>query len=145
MIQKVESFAPHSRRDLDYTAEAGWYEQGGCKTRVGSTVGPRRYISLQEPDSTADAIHEQALADQGARPWAFSDPLQVAQESLRPFYGEQLPTLHLKRKTPVRQVFRLDLGTKCIAVVVTKPYWLSFYAKSDSVAWVATAINEVNK
>ena len=29
-----------------------------------------------------------------------------------------------------------------MVVVVTRPYWLSFYAASDSVAWVSTMIKE---
>src|ERR1700731_3605871 len=31
VIQRVESIEPHTQGDLDYSAEAGWYEGEGCK------------------------------------------------------------------------------------------------------------------
>ncbi|MBI2956249.1 MAG: hypothetical protein HYY26_02930 [Acidobacteria bacterium] len=88
------------------------------------------------------AIAEQALADSGERVWAFSDPLRVAVESLKPFYNEQAPRLRNVKKTKVRQVFRWRKGKKSITVVVRRPYWLSLYSKSGSVAWVSTMIKE---
>src|SRR6266403_4955422 len=38
VIQQVESFEPHTKGDLDYTSEAGWYEKEGCKS------GSLRYL-----------------------------------------------------------------------------------------------------
>lgn len=139
VIQSVESFDRHTRGDLDYTAEAGWYEKEGCSS---GAVRYQRYASIVDSDgAAAQVIAEQKMADSGEA-WAFKDPRRVAVQSLKPFYGTQTPVLQSARKTPARQVFRWRKGEKMITVVVTRPYWLSFYAASDSVAWVSTTIKE---
>src|SRR5262249_47436413 len=134
VIQRLESFEPHSRDDLDYTAEAGSYEPQGCKEHGLRGV---RAILVGHSDGVREAIAEQRAAEEGNRQWAFDDPQRVAVESLKAFY-ESLVHLKLVKKRPGRQVFRWRNGTKSVVVVVTRPYWLSFYAKSPSVAWVAT-------
>lgn len=140
VVQRVEWFEPHTRTDVDYTAEAGWYEKEGCKSNSSQDL---RYVSISFSDSTAEqAIAEQRLADSGERVWAFDDPERVALESLKPFYKDRVPVLHEVKKTPVRHVFRWRNGKKSVVVVVTRPYWLSFYAKSGSVEWVSTMIKE---
>ncbi|HUO15152.1 MAG TPA: hypothetical protein VMX38_09205, partial [Verrucomicrobiae bacterium] len=140
VIERVESFEPHTRRDLDYTAEAGWYEDEGCKW--GSEQNLLR-ISVDNWDGAGQkGIAEQEKADHG-QSWAFTDPQRVAMESLKLLYPSQLPILHNVKKTPARQVFRWRSGKKSVVVVVTRPYWLSFYAASHSVAWVTTMIKEV--
>ncbi len=141
-IQRVEGFEPHTRNDVDYTAEAGWYEKEGCN--VGS-LRWLRHVSITDGEGTAEqAIVEQAMADSGERAWAFMDPHRVAVESLKPFYKDRVPLLRNVRKTPVRQVFRWRDGKKSIIVVITRPYWLSFYTNSGSVAWVSTMIKEAD-
>jgi len=139
VIERVESFEPHTRSDLDYTAEAGYYEDDGCKW------GSERdlvYISVHNwIGSAQQGIAEQEKADHG-QSWAFADPQRVAMESLKLLYPGQLPVLHNVKKTPARQVFRWRSGKKSVVVVVTRPYWLSFYAASNSVAWVTTMIKE---
>jgi len=140
VIQRVEWFAPHTRSDVDYTSEAGWYVKEGCK------LGSMRYLKhasiSYSSETTEQAIAEQRLADKGTRGWAFNEPQRVALESLKPFCKDQTPVLRNVEKTPVRQVFRWRNGKKTIVVVVTGPYWLSFYATSDSVVWVSTTIKE---
>lgn len=84
---------------------------------------------------------EQEKADH-AESWAFADPQRVAIESLKLQYPGQLPVLHNVKKTPARQLFRWWSENKSVVVVVTRPYWLSFYAATDSVAWVTTMIKE---
>jgi hypothetical protein len=139
VIQRVEWFEPHTRSDLDYTSEAGWYEKEGCK--FGS-LQYRRHVSISYSDGTAEqSIAEQEMADKG-QPWAFSDPQRVALESLKSFYPGQVPVLRNVKKTPVREVFEWKNGKNRVIVVVTRPYWLSFYAASNSVAWVSTTIKE---
>jgi hypothetical protein len=138
VIQRVEAFEPHARSDVDYTAEAGWYEKGGCDS---GSVEHLKHVSISYSDGTAEqAIAEQELADSGARVWAFSDPQRVAVESLKPFYGGRVPVLRNVLKASAREVFLWKDGKKSVVVVVTKPYWLSSYSKSDSVAWVSTTI-----
>jgi len=140
-IQRVESFQPHTRSDLDYSSEAGFYETGGCDDAPDHY---QRYVSLQYPDGQVEhVIAEQRKADNGEAAWAFSDPQRVAIDSLKPYYPNQVPVLRTVKKTPTRQVFRWKNGQNQIVVVVTRPYWLSFYAASRSVAWVSTTIKEI--
>lgn len=141
VIQRVESFEPHTRKDVDYTAEAGSYEENGCSSGRGYSYSGLRYVSLTDPE---EAIAEQALADSGERAWAFTDPQRVAVESLKSFYKDRVLLLRCVKKTPARQVFRWEDGKTVITVVVTRPYWLSFYSKSGSVAWVSTMIGEAH-
>ncbi len=140
VIQQVESFEPHTKGDLDYTSEAGWYEKEGCKS---GSLRYLRHVSIPYSDGTAeDAIAEQRKADSGQATWSFSDPRQVAIMSLKSFYPGQAAILRSVKKTPARQVFQWKSAKKSVTVVVTRPYWLSFYATSNSVAWVATTIKE---
>jgi hypothetical protein len=141
VIQRVEWFEPHTRSDVDYTSEAGWYEKEGC--HYGS-LRYLRHVSFTYEDGTAEqAIAEQRLADSGAQVWEFNDPQRVALESLKPFYKDEVPVLHNVKKTPVRQVFRWRAGKRSVVIVVTRPYWLSLYANAGAVAWVSTTIKEV--
>jgi hypothetical protein len=140
VIQRVEAFEPHTRGELDYTAEAGWYEKGGCDD---GSLRWLRHVSIPDPGETVqEAILDQKMAESGARAWAFDDPRRVAMESLEPFYKNQIPVLRNVKGGSARQVFRWKNRKKVVIVVVTRPYWLSFYAKSDSVAWVSTTIKE---
>jgi len=141
-IQRVETFEPHTSTDVDYTAVAGWYESEGCK--YGS-LSYKNHVSINYDDEQAkQAIAEQGLADSGERAWAFTDPQRVAIESLKPFYGDEVPLLRKVKSTPARQVFRWRNAGKTVTIVVTRPYWLSFYAKTSSVAWISTMIKEAD-
>jgi hypothetical protein len=138
VIQRVDSFEPHARIDLDYTSEAGFYEKEGCRS---SSTRDLTFVSI--PDGTTDdAIKEQMTADQGRAPWAFNDPREVALRSLKSLYPVQTPKLRLVRQSPSRRVFQWSNANKSVTVVVSRPYWLSFYASSSSVVWVATMIKE---
>ena len=139
-IQRVEAFEPHTRTDVDYSAEAGWYENGGCDSE---SLRYLRHVSISFADQETKAvIADQRLADSGVRPWAFDDPMRVAVESLKVLYPKQVPVLQKVRHTPRREVFRWKNGKKSTIVVVIRPYWLSFYAKTNSVAWVSTTVKE---
>ncbi len=139
-IQRVEAFEPHARNDVDYTAEAGYYEEAGCSWHE---MAHKRLVSITSGDDAGPAIEEQKLADSGERPWAFVDPDRVALESLQSLYRGEKPVLKRVRQSPVRQVYHWQRWEKAsVVVVVTRPYWLSFYANSNSVAWVSTTIKE---
>ena len=139
VIERVESLEPHTQGDLDYTAEAGWCEDEGCKWGSEKDL---RHISVTNWKGAAHvAIAEQRRADAG-QVWAFSDPQRVATESLQPLYPGQSPVLLTVKKTPARYVFRWRSGKKSVVVVVTRPYWLSLYSASGSVAWISTMIKE---
>jgi|SRR5579862_702889 len=140
VVEQIESFEPHTRDDLDYTAEAGWYEDEGCKWGSEQDL---RHVSISNWDNGGQqGIEEQEKADAG-QAWAFSDPQRVAIESLKPLYPGQTPVLHIVKRTSSRNVFQWRNGKKSVVVVVTRPYWLSFYAASSSVAWISTMIKEV--
>jgi hypothetical protein len=140
VIERVESFEAHTRADLDYTAEAGSYEKEGCK--FGS-VHDQRHVSVAYPDETiGQAIAQQRKADAGEATWTFTDPQRVAMESLKELYPGQVPALRRVKETPARHVFRWKNGKSHVVVVVTRPYWLSFYASSRSVVWVTTMVKE---
>jgi hypothetical protein len=140
VIERVESFEAHTKSDLDYTAEAGWYEKEGCKFR---SLGDQSHVSIVDPDETTrQAIAQQREADNGEAAWAFTDPQRVAMESVKSLYPGRVTVLRRVKKTSARQVFRWKNGKNQVVVVVTRPYWLSFYAASGSVAWVTTMIKE---
>ncbi|HEY7097335.1 MAG TPA: hypothetical protein VH437_11465 [Terriglobales bacterium] len=140
VIQRVESFEPHTRSDLDFTSEAGWYENEGCKD---ASVRYQRHISISYPDAAVEqVIADQRKADNGEAAWAFSDPQWVAIDSLKQYYPNQVPLLRRVKNTAARHVFRWKNGKNQIVVVVTRPYWLSFYSASHSVVWVSTTIKE---
>lgn len=141
VIQRVESLEAHSRADLDYTAEAGWYESEGCKW---GSMRNLSHISIGYSDEARRAIEQQESAETGKSKWRFHDPKQVALEAVSPFYPGQNPVLNSVKSTPSREVFRWQNGSKGIVVVVTRPYWLSFYADSDAVVWVASMIKEAD-
>jgi len=89
VIERVESFEAHTRTDLDYTAEAGWYEKEGCKF---GALRDHSHVSIAYPDdATEQAIAQQRRADNGEAAWAFRDPQRVAVESLKPLYPGQVP------------------------------------------------------
>ncbi len=139
VIQRVESFDPHTRTDVDYAADAGWYEDEGCKW---SSEQDRRRVSVDNWNGASEqGIAEQRRAD-GGQTWLFSDPERVATESLKTLYPGQSPALHLVKQTTAQRVFRWRNGKTSVVVVVARPYWLSFYASSSSVAWVSTIIKE---
>ena len=140
VIQRVESFEPHTRNDLDYTAEGGWYEEYGCKA---GSVSIQRHAAISYPDETTEqAIADQRKADAGENAWMLSDPQRVALESLRALYPDQAPVLRNAQNAAARQVYRWKNGKNRIVVVVARPYWLSFYASSGSVIWVSTMVKE---
>jgi hypothetical protein len=142
VIERVESFEAHTRTDLDYTAEAGWYEKEGCKF---GALRDQSHVSIAYPDdATEQAIAQQRKADNGEAAWAFRDPQRAAVESLKSLYDGQIPVLRIVKKTSARQVFRWKNGKTQVVVVVTRPYWLSLYSTSGSVVCVATMVKEAS-
>lgn len=79
--------------------------------------------------------------DAGEQSWRFTDPDRAAREAVRVVHGAELTSLKRLKSTPARQIFEWPHGGLVTTVVVARPYWLSLYAKSSQVAWVATAVN----
>lgn len=147
VIERVESFDPHTRKDLDYSSLfsglnlgrvppcAGY---GGVENDVTNANGD----ALGPPfDGGEPFIREQAAADAGERPWLFTDPERVAIEAAREVHGAAVTSLKRVKSTQAQQVFEWPHDQRVTTVVVARPYWLSLYAKSFRVAWVATAVN----
>jgi hypothetical protein len=136
VIEQVESFEPHIRKDIDYSASGQPYENLGCEVDSYEDL-PLGLTAAARPNQL---ISQQRAADLGSRAWAFDDPKQVAIEALLPFTDKRVPNQTLVKQTNGREIFRWRHDKTAITVIVAKPYWLSFYAKGTSVAWVATSI-----
>jgi len=140
VIQRVEFFEPHLRRDVDYGVGEGPDEPEGCRPR---SVRYLRTVSITfELEFAQQAVQEQRQADDGDRAWAFTDSERVALDALRSVDAEEHPVLRRVKKTPTRVVYRWRKGNRETTVIVVRPYWLSFYSKTPSVVWVATEVKE---
>lgn len=140
-IQQIDSFVPHDRSDLDYTAAPGHDAHGNCKEQ-----GERDLLYASpwfDRDDAQRAISEQQAADNDQE-WRFTDVDRVARESLQRLYPNATPSLAATKTTAAREVFRWRNRKKLVVVVVARPYWLSAYAKSGSVAWITTMVREVD-
>jgi tetratricopeptide (TPR) repeat protein len=138
VIERVESFDAHARTDLDYSASAGFYDQGGCKWR---SLRWELEDAFGSGSTTARGIREQIDAEAGDRAWAFADPHRVALEAARTVHGSPAKSLKLVKKSSSRHVFEWDHDHQITTVVVTRPYWLSYFARASDVVWVVTAMN----
>jgi hypothetical protein len=140
VIQQVISVDPQDRDDLDYGASPDQPDitKAGCGYR---------YLSPLEPYDD-DLIKAQQSAETGQREWAFSDPQRVASDALARLLkiNEQAITGMIQtRKAQGRFVYQWRPKAKRVSymVVVSRPYWLSFYTKDTKrLAWVVTAAYE---
>ena len=86
-------------------------------------------------------------AESGSRDWAFTDPARVASDALSHtahISADKLAGIQLTHDSPARKTYAWRAGnSKSYMVVVSRPYWLSFYAHDPSrVAWVAVIAYE---
>ena len=138
-IQQVISVDPQDRDDLDYGASP---DQPKI-TRAG--CGYSDLLPLELYDKL---IKAQQSAETDQRDWAFSDPQRVASDALASLLkiDEQSITGMIQtRKAQGRFVYQWSPKAKQASymVVVSRPYWLSFYAKdTKKVAWVVIAAYE---
>jgi hypothetical protein len=138
VIEQIEDFDPHDRADLDYTAEAGWYEvpKNAC------TYQWVRHASLGEEDSLIIS-REQKNADAGSETWRFSDPVKVASSVLQQYGFSNDKALTAVKESPIRKVYDWKAQDATYRVTVTKPYWLSAVAHGTHVIWAATMVHKV--
>jgi hypothetical protein len=135
-IQEIKSVSPQDRDDLDYGASPDQpdVDKTGCGYRELTPIEPME-----------DLIKAQQQADLGERHWVFDDPLHVATDALVRFAHVDEPSIaRLKqtRKAEGRLVYewRPNKKAETYMVVVSRPYWLSFYARDPKrVAWVVAA------
>jgi hypothetical protein len=137
-IQQVKDPDTQVRADLDY----GYGAPHDSPDIVGS-----RCPSLPIAKTPAQ-MEFQKEADSGTRDWAFGNPHRVALEALRVLAHVSSPALSAMKQTQrsqgrVTYKWKAAGRGKSYTVVVSRPYWLSFYAHdANRVAWVAVAANE---
>lgn len=136
-IQKVKSVEPQDREDLDYGASADQpdIDKTGCGYRELTPLEPSR-----------DLVRAQQEADLSRQDWMFSDPQHVASDALVNFAKTQADSaigMKQERKAQGRVVYEWKPpgnAAETYMVVVSRPYWLSFYAHDPKrVAWVVVA------
>jgi hypothetical protein len=135
-IQEIRSVDPQDRDDLDYGASADQPDIGkkGC--------GYRDLTPLQP---ASDLMKAQREADFEGKEWQFEDPQRVASGAIARLANideQSIAGIRMKRKSQGRIVYewRVSGKTAIYMVVVSRPYWLSFYARDPKrVAWVVLA------
>lgn len=140
-IERVVAVDAQDRADLDYV----WSADQPTPNRVGCSYGflmPLAYANAN--------IEAQRKADNGERAWSFDDPKLVAVNALAEVKGvdkSMIGELSLTREAPGRRVFEWTPPglSQTYRVVVSRPYWLSYYAKDPQrVSWVAVAAYETS-
>jgi hypothetical protein len=131
-IQKVLAADLHDRTDVDYgtAPESPDMERVGC--------GYRDMLDLMP---YADSLRRQQLAEEGT----FSDPKHVALNTLAKALNLDANSIELIPRTSAFQGraiydWKPEGNSHHYMVVVSRPYWLSFYSKNPAnVAWVPIA------
>jgi hypothetical protein len=138
VIQEVKDADTHWRADLDYgeSNEKLSFSQPGCTLRM-----------LLPEEQDAALMAAQHDADSGTRDWAFTDTARVAADTLArtAHVGKDASAMKLTHDSPGRKTYewRSTANSKDYMVVVSRPYWLSFYAHDPNrVAWVAAIAYE---
>jgi hypothetical protein len=115
-------------------------------------------LDLPDPDCTlrtllpdeqnAALMQAQHDADSGTRAWALTDPARVAADALSRLTKKNLlmvADVKLTRDSVARKTYQWASKNKTYTVVVSRPYWLSYYAHDPKqVAWVAVAAYETS-
>jgi hypothetical protein len=140
-IKKVLAVDPQDRQDLDYGA---WPDQPDVdKLECG-------YQDLIPLEPYRSVIEAQGKAESGERSWAFSDPQRVASVTLAQLLKtseSSIIGIKQTRKVQGRIVYQWPAKAKkgsFYMIVVSRPYWVSFYsADPGRIAWAATAAYKV--
>jgi hypothetical protein len=137
VIQQIVSVDPQERQDLDSRASADQPDipKVGCWFR-----------DLLPIESHSDSMTAQRNAESGELQWAFDDPERVASYTLAQLTRspeKSIAGLKVKRTSQGRIVYEWSPRGRrnSYMIVVSRPYWLSFYSKDahNKVAWVAIA------
>lgn len=135
-IQEIKSVSPQDRDDLDYGASPD-------QPDIDKTGCGYRFLTPLQPEG--DLIHAQNEADLDRSDWMFDNPQQVASDAIARFANiDAHPMSGLKetKRAQGRIIYEWspDAGAETYMVVVSRPYWLSFYAHDPQrVAWVVVA------
>ena len=136
VIQQVISVDPHNREDVDYRASADQTDLGKLKCGTSQDIAP------EPSDRLMFDIQHTAEGAEGS--WILDDPKRVALIFLaQKLRIDQRDIRGLdERKSRGRVVYDWHPAGKpeTYTVVVSRPYWLSFYAADESkVAWIVIA------
>lgn len=143
VIQQVVSVEPQDQGDLDYRA---WPDQPNIE-KTG--CGYRDLVPL-EPYADLIQVQKKAEADGSGSALAFTNPEGVAINfiaSLLKADPSSIREMRQTRKAQGRFVYEWHPSRKGVSfmIVVSRPYWLSFYSKDPSkVAWVVVGAYELS-
>lgn len=139
VIQQVLGVDAHDRDDLDYES---FVDQPDLEKLKCSSY---RYLTPIRPYHDILRAQENAESEQGE--WAFEDPQRVALAGLANLLKvdeKSISGMKESQKAQGNVVYEWARDTKKYMVVVSRPYWLSFYShKQGKVAWVLTAAYEL--
>jgi hypothetical protein len=137
-IQEVKNPDSEWHPDLDYGESNEKLDfQPGCNLRP-----------LLPAEQDAALLQAQHDAESSSRDWVFADPARVASDALSRsthIGQDQLAAIKLTHDAPARKTYEWKSpgNTKSYMAVVSRPYWLSFYARDPKrVAWVAVIAYE---
>jgi hypothetical protein len=138
VIQRVLSVDPHDRDDLDYESFVDMPDVD--KIKCG-------YQDLMDILPYRDMLKAQEVAETEEGKWAFDDPQRVAVSGLAKLLkrdAASITKMKERRRSEAKIIYDWhSIGTTRYMVVVTRPYWLSFYStKENKVAWVVAAAYE---
>jgi hypothetical protein len=139
-IQQIESVDSRERDDLDYRASPD--QPAEKEAKCG-------YQDLVPIEPYAENMSAQNRAEQNGQESAFKDPRGVAEDFLIKTAGiDRMAVTALKeeRSAPGRVVYKLRhrVDKTTYIVVVSRPYWLSFYSRDSArVAWVVIAAYKI--
>ena len=129
-IQQVVSVDPHDRDNLDYRASPDQPDLNKLK------CGTSQELGVPSTLATFDIQHR---AEAGENAWVLDDPRRVATDFLsQNLRIDKREIAVVETKSPGRVVYEWHPVGKpyTYMVVVSRPYWLSFYATDQSkVAW----------
>ena len=146
VVQQVFKVDGQDRTDLDFSAEPDQPDRhAGC------------FRTLTPPRPFGELIEGQERAELGQRSWAFDDSRRVATEALARLTKtpeESIAGIDQTRAAQGRLIYRWrptvgKVGHKewskaWYMVVLSRPYWMSFYSKDPKkVAWGVMAVYEV--
>jgi hypothetical protein len=135
-IQRVVSLDPHDRDDLDYRDSPDQPDLDRLKCGTYQQLGP-----VPSYRAMFDIQHG---AESGGRTWVLDDPQKVALDFLVQTQKTDekafMRVSEVKSRGRIIYEWRISDKPETYMVVVSRPYWLSFYAEDESkIAWVVIA------
>jgi len=101
---------------------------------------------FRDTPSRTEVLVEQKKAHAGISAWMLKDHRRVISEFLTSSRGvtaTEMRRLNSKRIAPGRVLYTLSTGTKTYVAIVSRPYWLSFYATDPKkVIWNVESLIE---